>query len=135
LGHVEGIWRVMLAICALPALALFFGMIRVPESPRWLMAKGRREDALSVLKELRAEDRAIAEIDDIAQQISASQNEARIGFGSVVRDRFLRRILLVGIGLGVIQQLTGINSIMYYGQIVLIESGFEANAVLIANIA
>src|SRR5699024_3755344 len=45
------------------------------------------------------------------------------------------RILIVGIGLGVAQQLTGINSIMYYGQVVLVEAGFSENAALIANIA
>ncbi|MGO3886813.1 MAG: MFS transporter, partial [Mycetocola sp.] len=58
-----------------------------------------------------------------------------IDWRGILRNKWLVRIILVGIGLGVFQQLTGINSIMYYGQIVLIESGFEANAALIANIA
>ena len=40
LGHVEGLWRVMFGICALPAIALFIGMLRMPESPRWLIEKG-----------------------------------------------------------------------------------------------
>ena len=60
-GHVDGIWRFMFAVCALPAVALFFGMLRMPESPRWLVEKGRHDEALAVLKTVRSEDRAIAE--------------------------------------------------------------------------
>jgi major inositol transporter-like SP family MFS transporter len=52
-----------------------------------------------------------------------------------VFNKWLVRIVLVGMGVAVCQQLTGINSIMYYGQVVLIQSGFAANAALIANIA
>ena len=43
LGHVEGVWRIMFGVCALPAIALFIGMMRMPESPRWLVEKGRDE--------------------------------------------------------------------------------------------
>ena len=53
LGHVEGLWRVMFAVCALPAIALFIGMLRMPESPRWLIEKGRDQEALAVLKTVR----------------------------------------------------------------------------------
>src|SRR5215217_8751299 len=56
LGHVEGVWRIMFGVCALPAVALFIGMLRMPESPRWLIEKGRYEDALAVLKTVRSED-------------------------------------------------------------------------------
>ena len=53
LGHVDGVWRLMFAVCALPAVALFFGMLRMPESPRWLVEKGKYDEALTG-----AEDRA-----------------------------------------------------------------------------
>src|ERR687897_3336442 len=59
-GHIEGVWRIMFAVCALPAIALFFGMLRMPESPRWLVEKGRDDEALAVLKTVRSEDWAIA---------------------------------------------------------------------------
>src|ERR687894_692598 len=61
-GNVVGIWRIMFAVCALPAIALFFGMLRMPESPRWLVEKGRDDEALTVLKTVRSEDRALAEL-------------------------------------------------------------------------
>ena len=58
----QGLWRIMFGVCALPAIALFFGMMRMPESPRWLVEKGRDEEALAVLKTVRSEDRALAEL-------------------------------------------------------------------------
>ncbi|MGO1543925.1 MAG: sugar porter family MFS transporter [Gulosibacter sp.] len=134
-GHIDGVWRIMFAICAIPAICLFFGMLRMPESPRWLIEKGRNDDALAVLKTVRSEDRAIAELEEITKVAKEEQTEQQIGLKAVLTNKWLIRILLVGIGLGVAQQLTGINSIMYYGQTVLVESGFEEGAALIANIA
>ncbi|MCH1881850.1 sugar porter family MFS transporter [Agrococcus sp. ARC_14] len=137
LGHLDGVWRIMFAVCALPAIALFVGMLRMPESPRWLAEHGRREEALTVLRTVRSDERAEAELAQIEQTRSAApaDRRARTGLRAVLRSRWLRRILLVGIGVGVAQQLTGINSIMYYGQTVLVESGFSEQAALIANIA
>ncbi|WIE60850.1 sugar porter family MFS transporter [Curtobacterium sp. MCLR17_032] len=135
-GEGNGVWRVMLAVCALPAIALFVGMLRVPESPRWLASKGRNAEALDVLRQIRSDDRAEAEIEDIKR---SNELEAQIqhesGWRTLLGNKWLIRIVLIGAGLGVAQQLTGINSIMYYGQTVLIESGFQASAALIANIA
>lgn len=134
-GHLDGVWRIMLAIAAIPAVFLFIGMLRVPESPRWLMSKGRYDEALEVLKTVRSEDRAEAEVAEIRLLIKEEHKAHATGISSVLKNKWLLRILLVGIALAVFQQLTGINSIMYYGQIVLIDSGFERNAALIANIA
>jgi sugar porter (SP) family MFS transporter len=122
-GEQDGVWRIMLAVAALPAICLMVGMVRVPESPRWLIAQNRREEAYHVLATIRSQQRARAET-------------AIHGSWTALRDnRWIRRIVLVGIGIGVAQQLTGINSIMYYGQSVLKDAGFASNAALIANIA
>ena len=126
----------MFAICTLPAIGLFVGMLRVPESPRWLLRVGKREQALAVMKRIRPAERAEAEIADIERTLQAettSQNSAGKE-GAGVRGWFVR-ILLVGILVGAGQQLTGINSIMYYGIKVLKEAGFSESAALIANIA
>jgi sugar porter (SP) family MFS transporter len=135
LGHLDHVWRIMFAICALPAIALFFGMLRMPESPRWLIEKGRTDDALEVLRQVRSEDRAVAEIEELKVIAAQERHEDQLGWRAVLTNRNLLRILLVGIGLGIAQQLTGINSIMYFGQTVLVESGFDESAALIANIA
>jgi MFS transporter, SP family, major inositol transporter len=133
LGHLDGVWRIMFAVCALPAIALFVGMLRMPESPRWLAERGRRDDALAVLRTVRSPERAEAELAQIERVVA--EPAAPAGLSAVLRSRWLRRILLVGIGVGVAQQLSGINAIMYYGQSVLVESGFSESAALIANIA
>jgi len=136
LGDVEGLWRVMFGVCAVPAIALFIGMLRMPESPRWLIEKGRTSQALTVLKTVRSEDRAEAEF---AQVIKVAEEEKgggnRLSFKDVAANRWLRRIVFVGIGVSVTQQLTGINAIMYYGPRVLEASGFTESKALVSATA
>ncbi|NQX26617.1 sugar porter family MFS transporter [Microbacteriaceae bacterium VKM Ac-2854] len=129
-----GVWRYMLAVSAVPAIALFVGMLRVPESPRWLISKGRNDEALAVLKTVRSVDRAEAEMADV-KHLAEEEKATKMGSWGALKDKWILRIVLVGIGLGVAQQLTGINSIMYYGQTVLVESGFDKQGALIANVA
>lgn len=134
-GHHDHVWRYMLAICAIPAIFLFFGMLRMPESPRWLLTQGRRVEALEVLKTIRSEDRAEGELQDIELALRTEHNIRKLSVGDIFSHKWFRRIVLVGIGIASFQQLTGINSIMYYGTIVLQDAGFSAKAALIANTA
>lgn len=134
-GHHDHIWRVMLAVCAIPAVFLFIGMLRMPESPRWLLTKGRKEEAFAILATIRSEERAAAEVRDIERTLASEETMVSPSVSSMLKDKWIVRILFVGVALAVFQQLTGINSIMYYGSIVLEEAGFAANAALIANIA
>ncbi|WP_139146653.1 MFS transporter, partial [Arthrobacter sp. SW1] len=88
----------------------------------------------AVLKTVRSQERAAAELAEV-EYIARTEKSNEVGWRAILSNRNLLRILLVGIGLGVAQQLTGINSIMYYGQTVLVESGFSESGALIANIA
>lgn len=133
-GHHDGVWRYMFAICALPAIALFFGMLRMPESPRWLVDKGRSDEALAVLKTVRSEDRAVAELAEV-ETVAEEERDEHIEGKAIFSNKWLLRIVLIGIGIAMAQQLTGINSIMYYGQRVLIQAGFSADAALVVNIS
>jgi len=134
-GHVDGVWRFMFGICALPAVALFIGMLRMPESPRWLVEKGRDDEALAILKTIRSEDRAIAELGQVELIAEEEKRDHVIGLKAILHNRWLVRIILVGIGVAMTQQLTGINSIMYYGTRVLEESGMGEEQAMLANIA
>jgi major inositol transporter-like SP family MFS transporter len=130
----EQVWRYMLAISMLPAVFLFFGMFKVPESPRWLASKGKNEDALNVLRKIREEERAQSEFNEIKETFSKEAEVKR----ATIKDLtvpWVRRILFLGIGIAVVQQITGVNSIMYYGTQILEDAGFETEAALIGNIA
>ncbi|MCY8106971.1 sugar porter family MFS transporter [Bacillus mojavensis] len=129
-GHV---WRYMLVLCAIPALILFASMLMVPESPRWLTSKGKKSEALRVLKLIRDEKRAEAEFKEIQ---AAAVKDSNVEKASIKEfsTPWLRRLLLIGIGVAIVNQITGVNSIMYYGTQILQESGFGTKAALIANI-
>ncbi|MEM1505202.1 sugar porter family MFS transporter [Domibacillus sp. 8LH] len=128
------VWRYMLAIAALPAVFLFVGMIRMPESPRWLLSKGKDEEALVVLRKIRTEEQAQAEFNKIKGTVL---NEAKVKQAALqdLAVPWIRRIVFLGIGIAVVQQITGVNSIMYYGTEILKDAGFQTEAALIANIA
>ncbi|WP_350253819.1 sugar porter family MFS transporter [Bacillus halotolerans] len=129
-GHV---WRYMLVLCAIPALILFASMLMVPESPRWLTSKGKKSEALRVLKLIRDEKRAEAEFKEIQ---AAAVKDSNVEKASIKEfsTPWLRRLLWIGIGVAIVNQITGVNSIMYYGTQILQESGFGTKAALIANI-
>lgn len=129
-GDYPGIWRYMLVIGVLPAFALLIGMLRVPESPRWLNEQNRRDDALDVLKQIRSRERAEAEI---AEVDSLVEQQSRCGQWSDLTVPWVRRLIIIGAVLGIFQQFTGINAIMYYGTQLLENSGFSDNGAVIAN--
>ena len=127
------IWRYMLSICALPALVLFFGMLKLPESPRWLFMKGRLSESLSVLRVVRtSKERAIAEFNEIQDLLKEQSLERQATYRDLMTP-WIRRIMFIGIGIAVFTQLTGVNSVMYYGTQILTKAGFSREGALIAN--
>ncbi|MGV4321615.1 sugar porter family MFS transporter [Bacillus mojavensis] len=134
MGDSSNVWRFMLVIASLPAVFLFFGMIRMPESPRWLVSKGRNEDALGVLKKIRDEKRAASELAEIESAFKKEDKFEKATFKDLAVP-WVRRIVFIGIGIAIVQQITGVNSIMYYGTEILRDSGFQTEAALIGNIA
>ena len=132
-GEQQSVWRYMLLVAALPAFALFFGMLRMPESPRWLASKERDADALGVLRQVRSPERAEAEMAEV-HELAEEEREAQTGGWADLAVPWIRRLLIIGIGLAIVQQLTGINSVIYYGTELLQEAGFSDNAAIILNI-
>ncbi|CCH76003.1 Major myo-inositol transporter iolT [Nostocoides japonicum T1-X7] len=132
--HGDNVWRYMLVVCAIPAFALFFGMLRMPESPRWLMSKGREDDALAVMMEVRTEDRARAEMAEV-RRLAEEEAESKTGGWSDLGTPWIRRLVIVGACLGIAQQFSGVNALMYYGTQLLKDAGFSDSAAPIANIA
>ncbi|MFT4085570.1 MAG: sugar porter family MFS transporter [Gordonia sp. (in: high G+C Gram-positive bacteria)] len=131
-GH-PGVWRIMLLICAVPAVCLFIGMLRMPESPRWYVSKGRDDEALGVLMQVRTEDRARAEMGEV-EELAKQEEMQQTGGWKDMAIPWVRRIMLAAVILAIAQQVTGINSVMYYGTEMLKVAGFSDSAAPIANI-
>ncbi|MAU81707.1 sugar porter family MFS transporter [Gordonia sp. Z-3] len=129
------VWRVMLAVAAIPAVALLIGMLALPDSPRWYALKGRMDDARTVLGRSRTPAEAAAEFDIIVGHTHHMLSANRTPL-SVIRDvPWIRRIVLIGCGLAIVQQATGINTVNYYAPTILEQSGLGVSAALVATIA
>ncbi|MFT7826316.1 sugar porter family MFS transporter [Priestia megaterium] len=133
LGENPHVWRYMLPIAAIPAVFLFFGMLRVPESPRWLVSKGKNNEALTVLQKIRESKRAKSELQEIESAYEQEEKMEKATFKDLTTP-WVRRVVFLGIGIAVVQQITGVNSIMYYGTEILKDAGFQTEAALIGNI-
>lgn len=131
-GEHPGVWRYMLAVAVLPAIALLIGMLFLPESPRWLISKHRDDQAFEVLKQVRSTARAEAEMKEV-ELLAEEEEKSKTGGLSDLASKWVLRLVIIGVGLGVAQQLTGINSVMYYGTQLLTDAGFSAGAAIIAN--
>lgn len=133
-GESDGVWRWMLVIATIPAIGLWIGMNFVPESPRWLASTGNFGATLSVLQQIREREAARQEFEEV-QRLAVEDYKAKMGTLKDLSEPWLKRVFVVGLGLAVIQQITGVNSIMYYGTQILTDAGFGAQAALTANIA
>ncbi|WP_164509411.1 sugar porter family MFS transporter [Companilactobacillus jidongensis] len=134
MGHVPGVWRWMLVLATLPAVVLWFGMLIVPDSPRWLAANDSEAKAFDVLKTIRTPEEAEDDMEKIKISLK-SEKELDAASYKDLKIPWVRKILIIGIGLGIVQQIVGINIMMYYGTTILESSGFSRNAALVANIA
>ena len=132
-GDNAGIWRYMIVLASIPAVFLWFGMFLLPETPRWLAANGKIARALEVLKQIRGEAEAESELKEIEQNIEAEKHLDSATFSELATP-WIRRIVLIGVGIGITQQVAGINVMMYYGTTILEESGLGTKVALIANI-
>lgn len=113
-------WRIMLWIGVLPALILFVGMLLVPHSPRWLMKQYGADAALKGLAKIRSSD---AQLHDELEEIANSIQSTPANKMQLLSPPILF-VLLTGIALGVFQQFSGINAIMYYGPVIFNSAGF-----------
>lgn len=129
----ENTWRWMLAVATLPAVLLFFGMMFMPDTPRWYAMKGRLAEARKVLERTRAPGDVDWELTEIEETLAEEQAQRpRL---SELRKPWLFKLFLIGMGIAVIQQLTGVNTIMYYAPTMLKAVGMSDGAALFSTIA
>ncbi len=120
-------WRWMLGVETIPAIVYFFALLAVPESPRWLAMQGRDGEASEVLARAGGRARADADLRAVKDSIAA---EAELGSVSL-RTLFhpsMRLVLTIGLGVGILQQITGINAVFFYSPMIFEQSGIGTNA-------
>ncbi|MET3653598.1 sugar porter family MFS transporter [Dyella japonica] len=121
----SGAWRWMLGIIAIPGALFLFGVMFLPDSPRWLMMRGRRDEAIEVLQRLRGDSAVVArEAADIEEQLKTPQR----GWHMFTENRNFRRSVWLGVLLQLMQQFTGMNVVMYYAPRIFKEMGYDTSA-------
>ncbi|MFC6825884.1 sugar porter family MFS transporter [Halopelagius fulvigenes] len=124
-----GAWRWMLGAGMVPAVVLGVGILKMPESPRWLFEHGRKDEARAVLERTREED-VDTELEEIAETVNKQSDS---GLRDLL-EPWLRPALVVGLGLAVLQQITGINAVIYYAPTILESTGFGGVTSILATV-
>ncbi len=129
-------WRYMLVLATIPAIALGFGIRFMPESARWYASHLRVPQAIGSLKRVRDEqtDNIASEVDEMIEVQRAEAHQERWKLSRIWATAWTRKLLLIGIGLGVADQLTGINTAMYYMPKVLHAAGFSMTDSISLNV-
>jgi MFS transporter, SP family, sugar:H+ symporter len=126
-------WRWMFWIEMIPAVLFLLALVGIPESPRYLVAKGRKEQALQVLARLYGDLTARLTLTDIEGSLAADHRPRLRDLFDQARRR-IRPIVWVGIGLATFQQLVGINVVFYYGAVLWQAVGFSESDALLINV-
>jgi sugar porter (SP) family MFS transporter len=127
----ENSWRWMLAVAAIPSLAFFVGLLAIPESPRWLLGRGRHDEGERILARIFGASIAREQVQAVERATASEEGSWREVFSPSMRKR-----LGVGMFLALFCQITGINTVLYYGSIIVSEHfpGQSTSMALVANV-
>lgn len=120
-----GQWRLMLGVPVVPALIMLIAVIFLPQSPRWLVLKGKIDDARNTLKKILPLSHVEPTITNIVEIVKNDSDKGKVFGWKAIKHPKLRAILLLGIVAQVVQQWTGINAVIYYAPIIFKTVGFS----------
>lgn len=127
-------WRWMFWVEMVPAALFFLFLMFIPESPRYLVASGRKEKALEVLSRLYGTTEGQAKVTEIDASLAADHHKPKFSDLLVPGTARIRKIVWIGIGLATFQQLVGINVVFYYGAVLWQSVGFSESDALLINV-
>ena len=128
---IEG-WRYMFGVALIPALILGIGMFMLPESPRWLFEHGQIAKARTVLSRSRSPEEVDQEFREMEEIKELEEEHARVSYKELLAP-YVRPALIIGIGLAIFQQITGINTVIYYAPTILQNVGFSEGGAIAAT--
>ncbi|TYA65937.1 sugar porter family MFS transporter [Seonamhaeicola marinus] len=120
-------WRWMLGLEALPALLYYFGLFIVPRSPRWLMLQKRNDEALEVMKKVVPNADLEARMEEVALSISLNKDKKRAKLSDLFQ-RNMRKVVIIGLIVGIFQQIVGINAVLFYAPMIFEQTGIGTDA-------
>ena len=138
LGIDQWSWRWMLGIEALPAALYLLGLLFVPESPRWLISQGQEQKAKEILCMVYSETSAQSAISEVKASLSSRDAQQADSVWNKIKSlshRRLRLVMLVGISIAILQQITGINAVFFYAPMIFEQSGIGTDAAFMQAIA
>jgi sugar porter (SP) family MFS transporter len=147
----DGLWRIQLGVAVVPAICLLLLQMFLPETPRWLLAKGRRGEAAAALRllfrvaqrervlESRGDSVAVealraaveSELDRIDNEVRKLSATTSVGIGTLCRK--YRKACFLGVGINVLQQVSGINVVIYFGPTIFTDAGFSKTAAMVST--
>ncbi|WP_027392829.1 sugar porter family MFS transporter [Aquimarina latercula] len=129
----QNVWRWMFGLELIPAVIYFFLLFFVPKSPRWLYVKGRDVEAFEVLKKLHGNNKATEEEELIKESFKENSKKEKITISKMFK-KSLRFVLFLGLFIGIIQMITGINAIFFYSTSIFKQSGIGTNAAFASSV-
>lgn len=133
LGIAENNWRWMLGVEAVPAVLYFFGLFSVPRSPRWLIMKGHVDEAKITFAKFSSAEQAEKDYNAVTEALEADKDKQKTPIFEIFKPA-MRLVITIGLVIGILQQITGINSVFFYAPMIFEQSGIGTNASFIQAI-
>ncbi|MGI4893791.1 MAG: MFS transporter, partial [Janthinobacterium lividum] len=128
-------WRISIGAASVPAALMFVLMLRLPESPRWLLKADQVDRAREALERVRPQGVDVSdELDDMGALVHAEGTAGTRGWRGL-KEAWVRPALIIGCGLAVFTQLSGIEMIVYYSPTILTDNGFSTSTALHVSVA
>jgi len=126
-------WRWMLGLEILPAILYYVALFVVPESPRWLAMHEKEGEALEIMQKITTKEKAKEQLKAVHDSMAGDTGKERVSIKELFKPA-MRFVLFIGIGLAILQQVTGINAVLFYAPMIFEQSGIGTDASFIQAI-